>query len=293
MRGSIDNEHSSLAETEVRYLRSQHVGDEFKIHVGLPIAASTTPPSVLFMGDAWANFGAAVEITRLMAYAGDLPPILVVAVGYRAVTVEENDVIRARDFTPTPDPAADLPGAAATGGADAFLAFLRDELKPWVAERYGVDTADATLFGYSLGGLFATHVLLNEPSSFRRYGIGGPAPLDWDGGVLFDREAAYADTHDDLPAKVYFGVAEFDSTEGEARWRSQLPADRRSAAEIAAQDDPPYDIRADTERMVVALRGRHYPTLEIEHEVLLGEYHQTAPFLALSRSLRYLFGAPR
>jgi predicted alpha/beta superfamily hydrolase len=59
------------------------------------------------------------------------------------------------------------------------LAFLRDELKPWLQERYGADPDDSMFFGDSLGGLFATYVLLNEPTTFRRYGIGGPA-LDWD-----------------------------------------------------------------------------------------------------------------
>jgi hypothetical protein len=44
--------------------------------------------------------------------------------------------------------------------------------------------------------------------------------------------------------------------------------------------------------MVAALRGRHYPSLEIDQVVLAGEFHVTVPFLNLSRSLRYLFNAP-
>ena len=47
------------------------------------------------------------------------------------------------------------------------------------------------------------------------------------------------------------------------------------------------------ERMVAALRSHGYPSLQIECEVLSGEYHETAPPLNLSRSLRYLFDAPR
>jgi uncharacterized protein len=178
------------------------------------------------------------------------------------------------------------------GGAGRFLAFLRDELKPWVRERYGVDPDDSAFFGYSLGGLFATYVLLNEPATFRRYGIGSPA-LFWDNELLFDHEAAYAGTHDDLPAKVLFSVGANENSEGDRRWRAQLPADRRAKAEARAEGEPPYDMVADAERMIAALRGRKYPSLEIEFEVWPGEYHQTAPPIALSRSLRYLFGAPR
>ena len=51
------------------------------------------------------------------------------------------------------------------GGADRFIAFLHDELKPWLRERFAVDPDDSMFFGDSLGGLFATYVLLSEPAS--------------------------------------------------------------------------------------------------------------------------------
>jgi hypothetical protein len=41
------------------------------------------------------------------------------------------------------------------------------------------------------------------------------------------------------------------------------------------------------------LLARNYPGLHLECEVLPGEYHQTAPPVNLSRSLRFLFDAPR
>ena len=288
----ISNDDSPLPDTEVHYLRSEHVGDEFKILVGHCGSSGSAPPQVLFIGDPWANFGSAVEIIRLMNYFEDLPPLLVVAVGYRVATMEGNFPRRARDFTPTVDLTQTWEDRAMMGGASRFLAFLRDELKPWVRERYGVDPDDSVFFGYSLGGLFATYVLLNEPATFRRYGIGGPS-LDWDKGLMFEHESEYARTHDDLPAKVFFSVGANENTEGQRRWRAQLPADRRAKAEAQAEGDPPYDTVADAERMVGALRGRGYPSLDIEFEVWPGEYHQTAPPLALSRSLRYLFDAPR
>jgi hypothetical protein len=49
---------------------------------------------------------------------------------------------------------------------------------------------------------------------------------------------------------------------------------------------------ADTERMVALLRGRAYPGLEVDCQVLSGEFHSTAYPLNLSRSLRYLFDGP-
>jgi hypothetical protein len=60
MRRMISNDDSPLPDTEVHYLRSEHVGDEFKIFVGHPHSSDTAPPGVLFMGDPWGDFGTAV-----------------------------------------------------------------------------------------------------------------------------------------------------------------------------------------------------------------------------------------
>ena len=102
---------------------------------------------------------------------------------------------------------------------------------------------------------------------FRRYGIDSPA-LDWDKELMFKHEAAYAQAHHDLPAKVFFSVGAYENLAGWKRFLEQLPPDER--AKPAAEwddDDPLMDCVAPTERMVAALRGRGYPSLEIECEV--------------------------
>jgi hypothetical protein len=93
---------------------------------------------------------------------------------------------------------------------------------------------------------------------------------------------------------VFFSVGALETPDGDRRWLEQLPADDRAKAEAELQegDYTDIDMVADAERMVASLRGRAYPSLQIEYEVLPGEYHQTAPPLTLSRSLRYLFDAP-
>ena len=277
----VDNDLAPLPDTEVHYLGSDHVGDEFKIVIG-HCGSLGTAAQVVFLGDTWANFGTAVETIRLLQFTEDLPPLLVAGVGYRTVDMEEIESLRTRDFTPTAHPTRPT-----SGGASRFLAFIRDEFKPWLQERYGADTDDSMLFGDSLGGLFATYVLLNEPTTFRRYGIGSPA-LSWDNDLIFSHEVEYSRTHDDLPARVFFSVGAYENTAGDERRLAQLPPERQGSAEPEN-----WDFVADTERMVTALRNRAYPSLEIEWEVLPGEYHETSPPLNLSRSLRYVFGAPR
>jgi len=292
----IPHADSPLPETEVHHLPSAHVGDMFKVLVGHCGSLRAADARVLFMGDPWANFGTAVEMARLLRYSEDIPPLLIVAVGYDLVTIDDNAAVRSRDFTPTIDRTRGGDDPAMMGGAGRFLTFLRDELKPWVRERYGVDPDDSAFFGDSLGGLFAMWTLLTEPGLFPRYGIGSPS-LWWDDSMMFGQEAAYASAHDDLPATVFVSVGELETPAGDVRWREQLPPERRAKAEADAEAEarvgPPVDMVADAARMVAALRSRAYPSLDIAFEVLPGEYHHTAPSLNLSRALRYLFDAPR
>jgi predicted alpha/beta superfamily hydrolase len=284
-----DNDFSPLADTEVHYLHSEHVGDEFKIFIGHCGGPVTTPPAVLYVTDANGLFAGAVDMIRLMQLSAHLPSLLVVGIGYRMGALIETIEKRTRDYTPTYDPlvASRFPGQSVMGGADAFLAFIRQELQPWVQERFSVDAFDSTYFGHSLGGLFGTHVLLSEPTTFRRYGIGSPS-LWWDNDIIFEHEARYAAGHDDLPAQVFFCIGEYEDHDGRQR-----EAERLSAEERARASQRYIDMVADAERMVTSLRMREFPGLAIDSVVLPGEFHITVPQLNLSRSLRSLFDAPR
>lgn len=283
------NDQSPLADTEVHYLRSAAVGDEFKIFVGHCGDSDDTPGAVVYVSDANGYFGSAVDMIRLMQTSAMLPPILVVGIGYRMGILEATSVIRTRDFTPTYDESfvRIFPEQTLAGGAEQFLGFIRAELQPWVAQRYAVNADDSTFFGHSQGGLFANWVLLTEPRTFRRYAIGSPS-LWWDADMMFDYEARYAAAHDDLPAQVYFSVGEHEDRDGRQRGVSRLSPEERAAS--AARD---IDMVADTERMVTALRSRNYPSLDLEYAVFANEFHVTVAQLNLSRALRHLFDAPR
>ncbi len=279
---------SPVAGTEVHYLDSEHVGDEFKIFVGHCGDVVSEPVAVLYVSDGNGLFAGAVEMIRFMRLSKHLPPMLVVGIGYRVGAIEETVAVRHRDFTPSYHDAYAriFPSFAALGGADNYLAFIRDELQPWVGARYNVDPARSAFFGHSLGGQFATYALLTEPTTFSRYGIGSPS-LWWHNDRMFAYEAEYAETHDDLPARAFFPVGEHETHEGRRREASRL-----SAGEQAAAGSRYIDMVADTERMASALRGRGYPSLEVESVVLPDEFHATVAHLNLSRSLRFLFDAP-
>jgi uncharacterized protein len=290
----LSNADSPLPDTEVHHLRSEQVGDEFKVLIGHSGSGSRGPRPVLLMTDPWAGFGTAVEMTRVLRFQGQVPDTVVVGVGYRSPRMADIHRQRTRDLTASVDASVVSEGRPEPmmSGADRFLAFLRDELAPWLDGRHGADPSDATFLGYSLGGLFATHVLLTEPTAFRRYAIGSPS-LWWDKGAIFAREESYAASHTDLPARVHLSVGGLETPAGRRRFVEQLPPERRAAAEAEDAADGVVDMVADMERMAATLRGRGYPGLELESEVLADEYHDTAGPLAMSHALRWLHGAPR
>ena len=241
------DDESPLAGTEVHYLRSEHVGDEFKIFVGHCGGSEGAAPVVLYVTDANGMFASAVDIVRLMQLSAHLPPILVVGIGYRMGALGDTVGVRTRDFTPTSDPliARISPGVTVMGGAERFLAFIREELQPWVQSRYRVDADGLRLLRplarRAVRHLRAAHRTGHVPQVRHRQPI---AVVGRRHDVRL-RSDLRRRRHDDLPAKVFFAVGAFEDHDGRQREASRLPADERAKAGLRY-----IDMVADTERMV-------------------------------------------
>ncbi len=291
----MDNDQSALADTEVHYLSSVSTGREFKVLVGhcgdqttRDAEAEAPPPSVLYVLDANGYFGLSVDVIRSMQLYAFLPPMLVVGIGYRTGTLAETVPARTRDFTPSVD--ADFTGLfpelTEQGGADNLHRFLVDELFPWVEARLGGPGHERILFGHSLGGLFATYVLLRRPETFSGYIISSPS-LWWHKNIVTRSEEEYASTHDDLAARVVMGIGSEETQGGRLREVANLsPADQELTAAW------PIDMVDDLVRLAERLRDRDYPGLELSWQVYPDEFHITVAPLCLSRGLRVLFDAP-
>jgi uncharacterized protein len=287
---------SPLLNTDVHFLDSDAVGAEFKVLIGKSGMKEDVRPVVLFLTDADLSFGGSMNTLWGLQFAGWLPPILVVGIGYRINDEFECFPLRSRDLTPSVDDYVARQSGWPSGGSEQFLGFIKEELKPWLRTNYDVDPDDNVYFGDSFGGLFGAHVLLSEPATFKRYGLGSTA-FWYNHGAIFESEATYADSNRDLAAKVFCSVGAYESPEGDQLLFAWLPEEKRAEAEEqAAQELADYgeaNMVADQERFVSALRSRNYPSLLIDSEVLPGEFHTTAGPLNFSRAMRYLFDAPR
>ncbi len=177
---------SILAGVEQFALDSRSTGRRYNIALKRPeqpLAAATPPTDcpILVVLDSFLTFGTAVDCVGLRSIAGDLEPAVVVGVGYPASPAEEM-MLRTRDFTPSASPGAGTPAfidammGPERGGADAFLAFLLDELVPAVLARVSAASPSRrALFGHSLGGLFAAHVLTTRPEAFETVVANSPS----------------------------------------------------------------------------------------------------------------------
>ena len=165
-------------------------GKDYRIFVALP---EGKPPAggypVLYLLDGNAYFIAAADAMReqsTFASMSQVQPLIVVGVGYPG-DQPLNGERRGFDFLPpTVGPVQDPRSVqgASPGGADAFLGFLVDELRPVLASRYPIDPARQSLAGHSLGGYFALHALLHRPDAFRSYMAISPSLWWHDGSLL-------------------------------------------------------------------------------------------------------------
>jgi len=128
---------------------------------------------VLYVLDGDGNTTLATEMQRFIEDEAFMPQIIIIGV----LNTDRN-----RDLTPT-----HVDDNKTSGGADKFLAFLKNELIPYVDKKYPTD-GDNTIFGHSFGGLFVMHALLNEPHVFTSYIAADPS-FWWDKGFMV-REAA-------------------------------------------------------------------------------------------------------
>jgi len=258
-----------LDATEVRDIHAQALDRDYQVYVALPgsYGTSTRRYPVVFVTDANYAFPIVRGIADRLHKHAHLEEAIVVGLSY--AKGDSPVFSRRRDYTPTVPRAggyvSDMPGrSAAFGEAEAYGRFIAEQVFPMIAANYRADMQRKIFAGHSYGSLLGLQLLITRPGTFDYYILGSPS-LWYDGGVLFDRETAYATTHRDMPARVYFGIGSRETL---------APGLTRSRSEEGA------DMVADLREFDAALRAHRYPGLRTQLEVFDGEDHASVfPFL--------------
>lgn len=277
---TVEGARANMRMLEPMAVRGSAFSYDHEVTVVLPasydVAADRTYP-VLWVLDSPLMLRSVVGILDTLVVGNLAPEMIVVGVGSPSEDGLAGIGRRVMDFSPPgPDYFPPEPAGAAWQAlaplpefphkADDFLAFLVDELRPRISADYRV-SGEHALFGHSAGGMFAAYALFKRPEAFDKMIIGSPY-LNGVRGAVFDAEAAYAASHDDLDVALFVGAG-----------------DRETDEYFVAISG----IVSSANRFSETLQLRNYPSLELRTRVFSGEDHYTVVPRLISEGLRHLW----
>ena len=274
-----------IENTEVYKLKSDIVGDIFEITVMKPEDVSDEPLPVIYLTDANNSLGTGCDVVNLLMLGGEIPPVILVAVGYPLEGDFNNFIkLRTRDFSPslckwqTPMQAELAEMSVediACGGAPKFLNFLTTELREFIGSKYNISD-DSTYIGDSMGGLFGVYTLFHKPDSFKRYVIGSPW-ICWDYPLCFEYEKKYSENHNDLSAIVYMATGGDEHILYPNLPDAIVPLFKDAKTEEYSRE------------MFKLLENRNYPSLNFRGKILDDETHFTMVSSVIGKGLKSVF----
>jgi len=140
---------------------SEFVKDTFYISIQVPkeydVQAERRYPTVVLLDG---NFFFPMMSSMLHQYetARELPPMILVSIGYNSFTTM--DSLRVRDYLFPESLTSDE--MHASGGGENFKKYITEELLPKIDEDFRTRREDRTLLGHSFGGYFTLYAMLNQ-----------------------------------------------------------------------------------------------------------------------------------
>ncbi|MCO6148436.1 alpha/beta hydrolase [Flavobacterium sp. NRK1] len=183
----------------------------------------------------------------------------------KSIIVGIATVDRKRDYTFPTTIQADKNTYPTTGHSDKFISFIEKELQPYIETKYKANN-DKTIIGQSLGGLFATEVLLKKPTLFNKYIIVSPS-LWWDNGSLLNQNSNLLKKDFNQQTDIYIGVGKEGLTPTEI----------------------PRVMEVDANLLTEKIKGSKSKKVKVFFDYLPQENHATIMHQAVSNSFRLLY----
>jgi predicted alpha/beta superfamily hydrolase len=264
--------------------QSPSMGVRYSINVGVPRgykAGDGKKYAALIVTDGDATFSNVYEAASTLG--GSITPLFIISIG---TSLEEGEALhtsrRIYEFSPPGWDRQDSfgkgveeyckryksPEGRCTGGGAKFLNVISSEMMPMLAAKYPIDTTQLGLTGLSAGGFFTSWVMFQPNTPFNKYIISSPA-MSYGRGEIFRQEAAYANTHKDLPIGVYFGAGVLEATD----------PDLEGVGEIVS----------GMSHLAGMLSTRKYPGLKMIIEYHPGMGHSDVYHTNMVRGLRSLY----
>ena len=254
--GAVDKA-APLVVGETFTVDSRVLGETRRINVYMPPGYAESPGGrlpVLYMPDGGMaeDFLHVAGLVQILVTNQTMRPFLLVGI---------ENTQRRRDMTGPTENENDKKIAPRVGGAEAFRAFIRDELMPQVKRRYRT-TDETAIVGESLAGLFVVETFLLEPSLFNTYIAFDPS-LWWNNQKLVKVAAERLRARGGVGRRLYFASS-----------------DEKRIAEEAA-------------RFAETLARHAPPGIDWHYEAMPYEKHSTIYHPAALRAFRLLFKPPK
>lgn len=265
---SHESKAFEVPRTAVHTIVSSASGRSYEIYIKTPVgyedaANSKVKYPVIYLNDGPYTFQVASGLTHLpMGNSRKFERAILVGISY--AEGEAGMASRVRDFTPVRDASWTR---YETGGAPQYLAFLEQQVFPFVETHFRADPTRRTLSGQSLGGSFGAWVLLERPELFSNYILTSPS-LWFHDRYIFDLEQSRAGEWNDLDAHVYFAVGEMETVDNGMT--------NPMVSQLVEFGD--------------RLRSRGYPNLKLQVEVIPGALHETTFPFGFMRGTHWIFG---
>jgi predicted alpha/beta superfamily hydrolase len=171
--GTHNIDEITIADVVHPFAASEHA--PYKVFRAVP---KKTPPKtgwpILYMLDGNAAFDFLTA-----QHLAQTPDLVVIGIG-QETPAQFDRTARARDLTfPAPDQTAlvadDAYGGRLTGGAPQFMDLLTGDLRHAAEQGLDINSAQRSLWGHSIGGLFVLNMLLKAPKSFARFAAISPS----------------------------------------------------------------------------------------------------------------------
>jgi predicted alpha/beta superfamily hydrolase len=234
---------------------------------GRPYRLTITPPvhpdssllyPVLYVLDGTAWLSTSSEVATVFGATGQTGTGYVVAIGYQTADVMVASELRSLDLTPFR--ALDPQDAKVTGGGDAFLRAIYEEVQPYILSHFRVDRARQAIWGHSLGGMLIARSLLRDPGKFATYLLASPTLSK---SVLVD-EAAFFERakRENMSLRVLISVG---------------------------GEEPPsrYPLMYDEPSTFAARLQASAPQLTVKYVVFPGEGHLPAGAMSLIQGIEF------
>jgi predicted alpha/beta superfamily hydrolase len=154
-------------------------------------------------------------------------------------------VSRFRDYSVRKQSSPEKQATYQFGQADNHLNFIRNDVIKYIEKSYRTTPDNRTYFGYSLGGLFGTYILMTQPDTFKNYILGSPSL--WK----------------DIPYLSKLGV------------NAALKPKSLNANVFISHGSLEDKLGEHIKQFVTVLKARNEQSLRLQHDVIEGS-HQTA-----------------